>query len=347
MYHRILRCRNIIFVVVCCFILFFLSIHPQHSQTASYNNFSRVIDCNTLKTTIIDPLELEPMKDNDFQQLIDLDNFDFILNVPACHKSMIIVVVHSAPKNFLNRKTIRQTWGSEDPRARVIFLLAAVGDLNLQNEILKEHKEFGDIVQGNFVDAYRNMTYKHVSAFKWFVYYCSEAKYLIKTDDDVLVNTPLLYNYLEVPQASSKKFHREKLMFCRLETCSQVLRSNISKWSVTYDEYDGDYYPNYCPGFFILYSADIIKSLYQVAQSLPYFWIDDVHITGTVASKLGIAITPAKEFYLSEANQTFLLNDHELPTVPLFFFSQPETTDNEIKILWQKVIRGDSTAGLI
>ena len=56
-----------------------------------------------------------------------------------------------------------------------IFVL---GDSPEWNEMLKdEHKSYKDILQINFVDAYRNMTYKHLSGYWWVLYWiCSATK---------------------------------------------------------------------------------------------------------------------------------------------------------------------------
>jgi hypothetical protein len=75
-------------------------------------------------------------------------------------------------------------------------MLAAVNP-NTQKLIELENSKFGDILQGNFIDAYRNLTYKHTMVFKWFLESCASAEYLLKTDDDVFINTPFLIHYLE------------------------------------------------------------------------------------------------------------------------------------------------------
>lgn len=317
-------------------------------QSEAFKSDSCVLSSNR---TISQLRAIKPISDSDYHRLMDLSNFEFTLNIPACrtHHPIVVGIVYSAPNNFQHRKVIRETWGTEDPRALVIFLLAAVGpgDFHLQDKIANEHNAYGDIVQCNFIDDYRNLTYKHVAALKWFAYHCPGARFMFKTDDDVMVNTPLMYNYLEVPLASNRKLHRKKLIFGHMMTCSKVQRSGRSKWRVTYEEYEYEYFPNYCLGVFVLYSADIVRHVYQVAQTLPFFWIEDVHITGTVSNKLGVAITNAEDFYLSEANQKYLLNGYDQTKVPPFFFSQPEMRESEIRSLWKIVRSGDSTAGLM
>lgn len=261
---------------------------------------------------------------------------------------MIVVIIHSAPDNYQKRKVIRDTWASADPRALFIFLIGAVNatNSNLQDKLVLESRVHGDIVQGNFEDAYRNMTYKHVMALKWFVYKCPDAHYLLKTDDDVFVNTPFIYNYLENPSAFQQNLPTERLLFCFEISRAKVKRTFRSKWRVSYDEYLESYFPSHCPGFSILYSGDIVRSLYLKAQKLPYFWIDDVHITGNVASRLNIAITPANNFYLSNDLQAKLLNGIVSVSSAPFFFAQPNLEESEIRDLWRLVRKTNSSSTL-
>ena len=44
-----------------------------------------------------------------------------------------------------------------------------------------------------FQDIYYNLTLKTVMGLKWTSIYCNQAKYIMKTDDDIFVNVPLLH----------------------------------------------------------------------------------------------------------------------------------------------------------
>lgn len=306
-----------------------------------------VLANDTLITTTLESSEFAPegLPKNDFSQLIDLDNFEYLISHPGCQhmkeKPILVTIVHSAPDNFRKRRVIRDTWGS-DPRSLRIFLLGAANSSNLQEKLELESSIHGDLVQGNFEDAYRNMTYKHVMALKWFTYSCADSHYLLKTDDDVFVNTPLMYNYLEKSTALSQQFHHGRLLFCNELSGAKVKRTFRSKWRVSYEEYEEKYFPRHCPGFSIIYSTDIVPLLYQKAQKLPYFWIDDVHITGTVASKLNISIAPTTGFFLNATQQTDLLEQRvEAKSLP-FFFALPNLREDLIRKLWSLVTAGPS-----
>ena len=55
-------------------------------------------------------------------------------------------------------------------------------------EIQNEHLLYGDIVQGDFVDTYRNLSLKAVVGNLWVSKFCSKAEFVVKTDDDMFVD---------------------------------------------------------------------------------------------------------------------------------------------------------------
>ncbi|MCA9460432.1 MAG: hypothetical protein KC550_07845, partial [Nanoarchaeota archaeon] len=62
--------------------------------------------------------------------------------------------------------------------------------LRLENEL------YADIVQEDFQDAYKNLTYKGIMALKWIKEYCPNAKYILKVDDDIISNIFILLRHL-------------------------------------------------------------------------------------------------------------------------------------------------------
>lgn len=87
-------------------------------------------------------------------------------------ETSIVIMVHTARSNFDQRYAIRNTWGSikifKERRLHLIFLLGIglTTDPESYSEsetrLLQESKEHGDIIMGNFIDSYKNLTYKHL-----------------------------------------------------------------------------------------------------------------------------------------------------------------------------------------
>ena len=46
----------------------------------------------------------------------------------------------------------------------------------------EEHKLYGDIVQGSFIENYKNLTLKGIMGLKWVSQYCQEAPFVIKVN---------------------------------------------------------------------------------------------------------------------------------------------------------------------
>lgn len=301
----------------------------------------------TSDAVIITTPNIESLPKNDFRQLIDLSNFYFVINQKKCKNlqkpPLVVILVHSAPNNHKKRETIRETWGQNNPHSILLFMLGSVNSTTLESDLNMENQLHGDLVQGNFIDSYRNMTYKHVMALKWFIYECPEAQFLLKTDDDVFINSPMLYDILQNSSVPlHRQLHRDRLIYCHRIESAKVKRSYRSKWRVSYKEYSGRYFPHSCPGFAILYSADAAFMLYQEAQRTPYFWIDDVHITGTVASHLNLSITPFQDMYLDRTQQGDIMKGRLKVENAPFLFAQPNLGKMEIRKLWKLVGRNAS-----
>lgn len=252
----------------------------------------------TLENVTSKPYELHSLSDADLHSLIDLPSFNFNINQNVCNNNtqLIVALVHTAPSHYTKRMAIRDTWAKMIP---TLFFMGLPDSNVTQNNIILENQLHNDIVQGDFLDCYRNLTYKHVMVLKWTLYYCPCARYLLKTDDDTFVNAPYL---LEVLNYRLSPLGARNLLMCKLAVSSMVKRSYRSKWRVSYSEYPDRWYPIYCEGWVIVYSPDVIYKLYIEAQASPYFWIDDVHITGTIATKQNITQTALGKLAVQESD---------------------------------------------
>ncbi|XP_050419727.1 beta-1,3-galactosyltransferase 5-like isoform X2 [Adelges cooleyi] len=285
----------------------------------------------TVENVTSKPFEQRSLSDSDLHALIDLPSFNFVINQKVCNNNtqLIMALVHTAPGHRAKRQSIRDTWAKMIP---TLFFMGLPESNVTQSDIIAENQVYSDIVQGDFVDCYRNLTYKHVMVLKWTLYYCPSARYLLKTDDDTFVNAPYL---LEILHKISPLGARNLLM-CQLPESTIVKRSYRSKWRVSYTEYPKRWYPTYCKGWAIVYSPDVVYKLYTQAQVTPYFWIDDVHITGTIAVQQNITQTDLGELAVNESD---VLSKTKLP--PKFVFCLLTNANKSMRKLWHKVLRPD------
>ncbi len=220
-------------------------------------------------------------------------NLTFVFNNPdACiTDTFLVIMVCSSAENFERRSAIRDTWGSiikhVSDRTRVIFLLGLPsqeqfhGDTvrNIQNEINLERTKHGDILQANFEDSYRNLSLKSVSMLKWVKDHCQSVQFLLKTDDDVFINTRTLLSDLH-------NIVHTRFILGNIIAGAQPSRDRTSKWYTPEHLYPDARYPKYISGTAYVVSGDLISDLYKVAVSdKPFVW-EDVFITGMCAQKL-------------------------------------------------------------
>lgn len=151
----------------------------------------------TLKPILIDPYKIgTDFKYIPSRNLFDISNFTYIIKPldNYCNNyPLVIFIITSFYRNIETRSAIRRAYYIKKLahfNFKKVFLLGIGPDNKYVNvkAIQNEASRFGDIVQGNFIEAYRNLTYKHVMGLKWISENCSSAKYVIKMDDDIVIN---------------------------------------------------------------------------------------------------------------------------------------------------------------
>ena len=213
-----------------------------------------------------------------------------IANKNACAENpdiYVIVLVHTSTDHFYQREVIRNTWSNislfDANKMRLLFLLGKTETTDNQHLIELESNRFEDIVQGDFIDTYRNLTHKALFGFQWVLDHCRNATFILKIDDDVSVDIVRLINVLSTNYSTARR-----TIFCRvkLKDTDPIVRRGKFKISLT--EYPMKYWPvTHCSGFFMLYTADIISDLYEAASRTPFLWIDDVYVPGFLAAAVG------------------------------------------------------------
>ena len=66
-------------------------------------------------------------------------------------------------------------------------------DKEKQKKLNEESEKYGDIIQGDFLDTYHNLSYKGVMGHLWVSEFCEQAEFMIKTDDDWFVDLYEVY----------------------------------------------------------------------------------------------------------------------------------------------------------
>ncbi|XP_041347575.1 beta-1,3-galactosyltransferase 1-like [Gigantopelta aegis] len=229
--------------------------------------------------------------------------FRYLLNPETfCNKKDIYIItyVHSAPSNFEKRDAIRQTWGKRkyylNKRVELVFILGQVADTEVMTSVRNESDIHGDIVQEDFVDSYRNLTYKAIAGLKWVSTFCRQAVYVLKTDDDIFVNLYVFIRY--ILSTVEFRYGMTRLILCHVWVNMGVIRKQQSKWYLSRDDFSPDFFPPYCSGSAYLMSPDVTEAMYRLSLTTNMFWVDDVYITGLLIQNLNITHRPFNTGYI-------------------------------------------------
>ncbi|KAI8770660.1 lactosylceramide 1,3-N-acetyl-beta-D-glucosaminyltransferase B [Biomphalaria glabrata] len=199
-----------------------------------------------------------------------------------------IIIVHTAPDNLDRRQRIRQTFANESLfvpfHVRVAFLLGRPRNKSLENILFEEHQKYNDTVMGDFLDDYHNLTLKGVMGYRWVSQFCMNSRFVLKIDDDVMINTfKLLYSFY------SHMIGKNKSIFCShwRKNSMGILREG--KWKVDSRIFPGKTtFPfDYCSGFVVIITTDLVAPMYEAAKVTPFFWIDDLYLFGMLPYVVG------------------------------------------------------------
>ncbi|XP_022254990.1 beta-1,3-galactosyltransferase 5-like [Limulus polyphemus] len=196
---------------------------------------------------------------------------------------LLLVLVVSRPLNMEARNAIRETWGKDlkDKGAKLGFVLGFPTVDSLQRKLLQENSVHKDLIQGNFLDTYFNLSIKTLALLRWASLFCSKVKFVLKSDDDMFINSRALLKVV-------KTRNDTRTILGLLAHKWPPHRNKKSKWYVPPEIYPYEYYPDFLAGPAYLISGDATSLLYAARESTVFFYLEDVYITGILAEKAGV-----------------------------------------------------------
>ncbi|XP_076460774.1 beta-1,3-galactosyltransferase 1-like [Babylonia areolata] len=231
----------------------------------------------------------------------DLSNF--IINpVDVCSVSaesgadspFLVMLVLSSYLNDMarEREAIRATYGSVTrgrhwPKSRhlsapvrMVFVLGTPPTDKDRRLVQAESAQYGDLLVADFVDSYRNLTLKVLHGLHWVLRYCPQAKFILKADDDVFVNVPLLTTFL-LNRGSNNSIYGHIYLVPR------VFRGK-GRWAVDEDVYPFSYFPVYMSGTSYVMATDAARKILKTSHVVPLIPVEDAFITGVLAQITGV-----------------------------------------------------------
>uniref|UniRef100_A0AAY4AI93 Hexosyltransferase n=2 Tax=Denticeps clupeoides TaxID=299321 RepID=A0AAY4AI93_9TELE len=223
--------------------------------------------------------------------------YSFVQNEPRrCgeEKPFVVLMVPVAPQDQEHRSAVRRTWGSEkvvtDKVVSLFFFLglpSVDGSEKIQEGLLQESKEYRDILQSDFLDAYVNLTIKSMVMLEWLNRHCVNASYAMKIDSDMFLNVPnLIQLLLHAPM--------ENYMTGLVAKDAQVIRDPSAKWYLPPEVFPEPVYPPYALGLGYIISLDLPGKLIEGAKHVKALYIEDVYM-GLCMRHLGIPFTDTSD----------------------------------------------------
>jgi len=210
--------------------------------------------------------------------VINSEEYAALQSPAACaDDTRLLLLVTSAPGHWRQRQAIRDTWGSAPAlrplRARLLFLLGTSGAAQTK-QVNTEVDLHVDILLGDFVDTYRNLTLKTVTGLRWAARDCAGVDYVVKTDDDIYWNLPLLTSHLE------------GLNETRVITgCIKQYAAPRPAGPAGLRPPSG--HPLFAAGAGYVLSGGLLADLVAAARRLPLLPVEDVFVTGYCARLAG------------------------------------------------------------
>ncbi|XP_063001046.1 beta-1,3-galactosyltransferase 9 [Elgaria multicarinata webbii] len=214
----------------------------------------------------------------------------------ACSREEIflLALIFSRPENSSRRDAIRGTWANlthaKSYSTLALFVLGKPSSEAIQQEVIKEMEKHQDLIQGAFLDSPENQTIKTVMAMEWIITFCSQARFILKTDEGMFINLPTLVEYL-----LNLRTHPEDIYLGRLVHQEMPNRDPQSHSFVSLQKYPEKYYPDYCSATAFVISQDVARKIYVTSKEVPLSLPPGIFV-GICAKEAGVAPIHSSRF---------------------------------------------------
>ncbi len=212
------------------------------------------------------------------------------------HSHTFLVYVLSQPAGFRRRDVIRSTWGDilhyssscvqHGFNIRVIFAMGLSSNMSRsdQDMLSQEIAQHQGIWIGQFEDTYNNLVLKGIQVLSWIKDTCpgDHIDFVMKIDEDVFPNLFRLLGLAWRIQLE-KNENTWPHFICHHKSSSPVVRdpnAPFGKYSVSFEEYPEEYYPQYCSGGLYIMSREGMSLAVQGTTITKPFRMEDVYLTG-------------------------------------------------------------------
>lgn len=135
-----------------------------------------------------------------------------------------------------------------------------------------------------------------------------------------------------------------QVIICPLwvENTMPILRDprTCMKWCVKRSELRGrTRFPQYCAGIGYIVSSPLLALLYNASLSTPFFWIDDVYVTGLLTKKLPAGVTYVDTGKHFTTKEDVAIRQFENRTEPIQYYYVHSRNEEKFTKLWKMTIQ--------
>ena len=188
--------------------------------------------------------------------------------------------------------SLHDTFSSSGLRLwKTVFLLGQTHNPKLDDLLLDEANFYEDIVFGDFIDSYRNLTRKMALGIQWAAKHC-QAEYVMKADEDSYVNIHELILWLKEYQ---RKQQDEPLYMGAALIDKEPFREHDNKFYVSKKEYPYATYPPYASGPGYVFSGKLLAKLSEALKVVRLFPNEDACF-GSLMQYIRVTLTDNERF---------------------------------------------------
>ena len=115
-------------------------------------------------------------------------------------------------------------------------------------------------------------------------------------DDDIVVDVMRIYQQI-LKENSFGNNEKDDSIFGYIQMGLPVQRTSGWKWSLSRKELSQDFHPDFLSGWAYITTPNVARKLVIASSNFPLLWIDDVWVTGIIASKIGLRLKSLNLFY--------------------------------------------------
>ncbi|KAL3082971.1 hypothetical protein niasHS_010773 [Heterodera schachtii] len=267
---------------------------------------------------------------------IEFSNYSLnysLINPQKCEaETNLFVFILSRPEAQYTRQQIRESWAAHlnEHNATVRFVVGWPLRYDF-DRLLEEFMTFSDLILYDIEDTYANLYVKVYVSLQWQRHFCDNAKFVLKTDDDSVVDVGRLRWWVDHEFARRVATHPASV-FGGMWKGVKVNREKTHRWYVPRTLYAAKRYPPYMNGPTYLLSNEAVKRILDVTAKVKAVPIEDILFTGILASKMQVHKFSAwkhfrygKSLYAYEKCRNDSTDGRPVPyVIAIFGLSNPE-----------------------